>query len=304
MLYKILIIDDNHSFIDSLRVMLKEFPFQYDSSFRFIEARKKIAENGALLKSDVKKALENYDIALKEWEEHNATLSEASGGLLLPPPEKPDLSESHINEEGYLLIILEQDTETSLKGTAFVQNIIQTYPNFSEQNFIILTSNTKQIDYFNKEMNVTVVEKPIKNQAFRQIIVSKLQQIEESIERTNALRQTILAINLNVMAKQEEEKPKKLNLIDKLKSETKTEAKTQSPEPPKAAPKKTTKSTSKKVTKKAAKKTTTKKSIAKKSSSKKAVKKTGTATKKKITKKKAGAEKKIITKKPKPSKTE
>ena len=294
MLYKILIIDDNHSFIDSLRVMLKEFPFQYDSSFRFIDARKKIAENGALLKSDVKKTLQNYDIALKEWEEHNATLSEASAGLLLPPPEKPDLSESHINEEGYLLVILEQDTETSLKGTAFIQNIIRTYPNFSEQNFIILTSNTKQIDYSTKELNVTVVEKPIKNQAFRQIIVARLQQIEESIKQTNALRQTILAINPNAMAKQEEEKPKKPNLIDKPKSE----AKTQSPEPPKVASKETTKSTPKKVAKKAAKKTTTKKSVAKKSSSKKAVKKTGTATKKKVVKKK------IITKKPKQSKTE
>ena len=306
MLYKILIIDDNHSFIDSLRVMLKEFPFQYDSSFRFVEAREKIAENGALLKSDVKKTLQNYDIALKEWEEYNAALSEASAGLPLPPPEKPDLSESHINKEGYLLVILEQDTETSLKGTAFIQNIIQTYPNFSEQNFIILTSNMKQVDHIAKKMSVTVVEKPIKNQAFRQIIVTRLQQIEESIEQTNALRQTILAINPNAMVKQEEEKPKKPNLIDKLKSE----AKTQSPEPPKAAPnKKITKSTVKKVTKKATKKTTTKKSVAKKNSSKKAVKKSGTATKKKavkkkITKKKAGVEKKITTKKPKQLKTE
>ena len=304
MLYKILIIDDNHSFIDSLRVMLKEFPFQYDSSFRFIEARKKIEENGVLLKNDVKKTLQDYDIALKEWEERNAALSETSADLLLPPPEKPDLSESHINEEGYLLVVLEQDTEASLKGTAFIQNIIRTYPNFSEQNFIILTSNAKQIDHIAKEVNVTVVEKPIKNQAFRQIIVARLQQIEESIKQTDALRQTILATNPNAMVKQEEEKPKKPNLIDK-----KSEAKTQSPEPPKADTKKTTKSASKKVTKKAAKKTTTKKSVAKKSTAKKAVKKAGTATKKKaikkkITKKKAGAEKKIITKKPKQSKTE
>ena len=282
--------------------MLKEFSFQYDSSFRFIEARKKIEENGVLLKNDVKKTLQDYDIALKEWEEQNAALSEASAGLLLPPPEKPDLSESHINEEGYLLVILEQDTERSLKG---IQNIIQTYPNFSEQNFIILTSNAKQIDHIAKEVNVTVVEKPIKNQAFRQIIVARLQQIEESIKQTNALRQTILATSPNAMVKQEEEKSKKPNLIDKLKSE----AKTQSPEPLEADPKKTTKSVPKKVTKKAAKKTTTKKSVTKKSTSKKAVKKTGTdtkkkAVKKKITKKKAGAEKKIITKKPKQSQTE
>ena len=180
-----------------------------------------------------------------------------------------------------------------MKGTAFIQNIIRTYPNFSEQNFIILTSNAKQIDHIAKEVNVTVVEKPIKNQAFRQIIVARLQQIEESIEQTNALRQTILAINPNAMAKQEEEKPKKPNLIDKLKIEPKT----QSPEPPKAASKETTKSAPKKVTKKAAKKTTTKKSIAKKNTAKKTVKKTGTATKKKAVKKK-------ITKKPKQSKTE
>lgn len=273
--------------------MLKEFSFQYDSSFRFIEARKKIEENGVLLKNDVKKTLQDYDIALKEWEEQNAALSEASAGLLLPPPEKPDLSESHINEEGYLLVILEQDTERSLKGTAFIQNIIQTYPNFSEQNFIILTSNAKQIDHIAKEVNVTVVEKPIKNQAFRQIIVARLQQIEESIKQTDALRQTILATSPNAMVKQEEEKSKKPNLIDKLKSE----AETQSPEPPKVAPKKTTKSAPKKVTKKAAKKTTTKKSVTKKSTSKKAVKKTGTDTKKKAVKKK-------ITKKPKQAKTE
>ena len=155
----------------------------------------------------------------------------------------------------------------------------------------------KQVDHIAKEMNVTVVEKPIKNQAFRQIIVARLQQIEESIKQTSALRQTILAINPNAMAKQEEEKPKKPNLIDKLKSEAKTQSPESAPEPPKEATKKTTKSAAKKVAKKAAKKTTTKKSLAKKSSSQKTVKKPGTATKKKAVKKK-------ITKKPKQSKTE
>ena len=62
---RVLIVDDNHSFIDTVKVLLKDFSFQYDSSFRFSEAEKKLADSGGSLNRESIQSLTEYDSKLQ-----------------------------------------------------------------------------------------------------------------------------------------------------------------------------------------------------------------------------------------------
>lgn len=194
MLHKVLIIDDNHSFIDSLTVILKDFSFQYDSAFRFQEATQKIEKNGSLMRRSVSKKLFNFEEEVKEFEAQVDLINkkknneeEVEINEELVAPEVPQIKEGLLNPMGYSLIIVEQDTETSLKGLNFIKNIIRINPEWDESDFIILTSKPDQIEAEAKQAGVSILEKPLKQNPFRQLVGKRIKSIEAEIERAQFL---------------------------------------------------------------------------------------------------------------------
>ncbi len=323
MLHKVLIIDDNHSFIDSLSVILKEYSFQYDSAFRFQEAAAKIEKNGNLLNRAVVQQLFDFDESLKVWEaqlEKNAK-REGEGGAVEAfgePPEVPTVNGNFLNEQGYSLVIVEQDTETSLKGIEFIKSLCRNSDSWHESDFLILTSRADLYEAEAKANGIAMLEKPIKASALRQLTEQRIKNLETTIERSQFLfdnldnqrenlKNTILAqANTRAAAAEEpEEKPEKSsgrkNLFSKLKGK-----KSEDSEKPPAKPRKSTKTraaSAKKAKKKApakkaaAKKPAAKKAVAKKASAKKTAARKTTAKKKTVKKTKTPAKARKVAKK-------
>jgi len=290
MLHKILIIDDNHSFIDSLTVMLKDYSFQYDSAFRFMEAQRKLDRDGSFLNRQVIKQLFDFDENLKDWESHFENVGTKKGSdddedddeiQILAPPEVPSIKGSYLNPTGFSLVIIEHDTETSLKGLGFAKTLVRTNPEWNENDFLILTSRPGMIEAEAKEAGIAVIEKPLQNAPLRQFINQRLKVINEIQERAKFLFDNLEnqreSIQTSAIAKAQKravaaKKPSaRSKLLSKLKRKSK---KSPSPPKPKKSPKaKTaTKKGSKTKTKTKTKARAKAKTVAKKKSSKSAKK--------------------------------
>jgi len=194
-MYKILIIDDNHSFVDSLKVMLNEFPFQYESEFRYADAEKEIRGNDTFLnREDIDKIVLYQQLkraetlkkeALSENEEEHEKKAGKESEL-----EKPTIKKNPINDDGYLFIFIEQDTERNIKGLEFIKNIINTTENYRAEDFILFSTQPEMLSKEAARTGVFLVEKPIKYPVLKQYIKQRIKKTDDIVKQCNSIMES------------------------------------------------------------------------------------------------------------------
>jgi len=95
------------------------------------------------------------------------------------PPEQPILSKPVYDTEGFSLVIIEEDTEVSIKGTQFINDLMRSDENWKRENFILLTTKPDSMEKIAKKLNVSLFEKPIRQSALKQLIAERLKKEEE-----------------------------------------------------------------------------------------------------------------------------
>ncbi len=242
-MYKVLIIDDNHSFIDSLKLSLREFHLHMESSYKFEAARKILLKGGPYLNRQVLGQLLDYKEAMdshaKAAKENARSKSAEEDESPLPEPEKIKIKAPPFQSKGYALVIVEYDTETGTKGTQFIQDLIQHQKGWTDDDFILLTSNISKVESSIKRLNIPTFEKPLKLAALKALIQKKVQ-------KWNQLEQVVSDISDIYQISLEPQAPKKTRVRKKATSDTNSpdtsDPETESPKPKtkakaKAAPK-------------------------------------------------------------------
>lgn len=162
MTFKVLIIEDNHSFIDTLKVMLRDLPLDFSHAYRYNDALAILEKDGVF------------------YNRHENT-SEPALATDAPVKKKAAAgSNSLYNENGVFLVIVEQNTETNMKGTDFVTHAIRKYPGLSESDFILLTHRLDAVP--TRNYGFPVIEKPLRAPQIRQAVLLKIKQAQEITE--------------------------------------------------------------------------------------------------------------------------
>jgi len=170
MTFKVLIIEDNHSFIDSLKVMLRDLPLDFAQAFRYNDAIALLDKTGVFY---------NRQTAEKP-EELAASEAEAVIEAVKKPKEKTQAMAKLYNEGGVFLVIIEQNTESSMKGTDFVAHAVKRYPGLAESDFVILTHRMDAVPQ--RAHGFPVLEKPLRATQIRQILSVKIKQAQDMVE--------------------------------------------------------------------------------------------------------------------------
>jgi two-component SAPR family response regulator len=188
---RILIVDDNHSFIDTVKVLLKDFSFLYDSSFRFSEAEKKLSQYGGRLNREIIQSLTDYDSKLQAAMGNIAGQSKKKNQEVkaepVELPEIPEINEELTIDNGYSLVLVEQDTETSMKGIQFIESQIRSAENLNPSDFILLCSKPELIEEKAKSMGVIVVEKPVRGNVLKNVVAQKTKLAEETLSKAQRI---------------------------------------------------------------------------------------------------------------------
>ncbi|MBX3721622.1 MAG: hypothetical protein KF713_07285 [Turneriella sp.] len=170
MTFKVLIIEDNHSFIDSLKVMLRDLPLDFTHAFRYADALALLEKNGVFYNKQADGAA---DLAAEQAE---AIIDAATTGKKRGAVAAPKL----FNDGGIFLIIVEQNTETSMKGTDFVGHAVRKFPGLSESDFILLTHRLELVPA--KNFAFPVLEKPLRAPQIRQAVAVKLKAAQDLVD--------------------------------------------------------------------------------------------------------------------------
>lgn len=170
MTFKVLIIEDNHSFIDSLKVMLRDLPLDFAQAFRYNDAISLLDKTGVFY---------NRQTADKP-EEIVANEAEAVIEAVKKPKEKAPVMARLYNDGGVFLVIVEQNTESSMKGTDFVAHAVKRYPGLAESDFIILTHRLDAVPQ--RAHGFPVLEKPLRAAQIRQIVSAKIKQAQDMVD--------------------------------------------------------------------------------------------------------------------------
>lgn len=246
---RILIIDDNHSLIDTIQVMLKDLGLLFDSASRYADAERLIFEVGAYLNNpEINKIL---DFQKKMYNESNARKKEANSEI--PLIEKPNITSPFVKEDGFMLILVEQNTESSIKGIDFIDSITKSNSNFTFSDFLLMAGNISEIEDRAIKMNLPIMEKPVRAQQLKNFVQNRLNQInekfencEKAIEEYDLVRQITDTVN----------EPAPETPTAKVKKAPKRATAKKSAPKPKRAP--ASKTTAKKKTRPKTKKSTTK----------------------------------------------
>jgi len=206
---KTLIIDDNHSFIDLLKNALQPFRMQIDSYYKFSEARNVLFKNGSYF---------NQTVANEILKHHENVVK--STNLTQPPA--PVLETPLINQNGYGLIFLEYDAEPSMKGHHFIQDVLKNQKNWSEKNFILMSSDPGRIESIAKKLNVAFVEKPLKKDQLLKLVHESVQFMTQKENELNQLIEKY-GITFNLSEKQNTTR-KKISPSPKKKTKKKVSA--------------------------------------------------------------------------------
>lgn len=201
MTYKIFIIDDNHSLVDSLKVMLKDLPLQYESAFRFQDARNRMTQRGCYFNN--KSFVQLHEISQKMKEQEEAEQPAAFLELVTETIEDP------IKEDGLFMVLIEHDTENNTKGIDFIQNILRVQDCWEESDFVLMTSRPEVIHKKAQESKIQLLEKPIQYEFLRQIILQKIQMVKEKEQQIHTLSQELNIQKFPVLTEEDRKaKPK------------------------------------------------------------------------------------------------
>lgn len=154
--FRVLIVEDNHSFIDTLKVMLRDLPLDFSHAYRYNDALAILEKDGIF------------------YNRQDATAAETA------PKKKSSASTALYNENGIFLIIVEQNTETSMKGTDFVAHAIRKFPGLNESDFILLTHRLDAVP--TRNYGFPVMEKPLRAPQIKQAVLQKIKQAQEFVE--------------------------------------------------------------------------------------------------------------------------
>lgn len=239
MTFKILIIEDNHSFIDSLKVMLRDLPLDFVQAYRYNDALALLQKNGTWNK--------HYDAE---------TMAEVKAGEEKKGSKKRAINPSTLfNEGGVFMVIIEQNTETNMKGVDFIQHVVRHFPGLSESDFVLLTHRLETVPQ--RSYGFPVLEKPLRAAQIRQLVLQKIKQAQTLAEAEERAQEP--APKRESKAAEDKSIAKGIRgLLKKTrasKPETSETAAEESTEAPKSSKKK---ATVKKATKKAAPKETAK----------------------------------------------
>lgn len=171
MTFKVLIVEDNHSFIDSLKVMLRDLPLDFVQAYRYNDALALLQKNGSWNK--------HYDAE---------TIAETKADEEKKDSKKRATTPSSLfNEGGVFMAIIEQNTETNMKGVDFIQHVVRHFPGLSESDFVLLTHRLETVPQ--RSYGFPVLEKPLRAAQIRQLVLQKIKQAQalaEAEERAQA----------------------------------------------------------------------------------------------------------------------
>jgi len=199
---KALIIDDNHSFIDLLKNALLPFRMQIDSYYKFSEARSALLKQGCYFNQSAATEILKYHEAITK-----------GNGKSIPP--MPVLEKPVINSDGYGIIFLEYDTEPSMKGTHFIQDILKNQREWAEKNFMLLTSQPDKIEPIAKKMKIVLIEKPIKKDQLLKVVNDFIQSIAQ---KEHEIKELVALYGIKVRTSDEKQKARKSATTKKKKS--------------------------------------------------------------------------------------
>ena len=179
---KVLLIDDNHSFIDMFKNLVLPLRLKVDAVQKYRPALELLAQNGEFLnQKEYQKLIQFSQKQTRAAKEKDEEAKGNSGD-----PEKMVITDPLYREEGYFLIVVEQDTEASIKGVDFIRDQLSRNGQFTPDNFILLTGNEDKVESAAKKLGVAVFEKPLKRSNVLNAIqarVQKLEQIKSTAEK-------------------------------------------------------------------------------------------------------------------------
>ncbi len=228
MTFKVLIIEDNHSFIDSLKVMLRDLPLDFAQAFRYNDAIQLLEKSGVF-----------YNRLQAEKPEHAA--ADEAGAVIesvKSGKERASQAAKLYNEGGVFLVIVEQNTESSMKGTDFVAHAVKRYPGLAESDFVILTHRMDAVPQ--RTHGFPVLEKPLRAVQIRQILTQKIRQAQDLVD----MQDRVVNEKAESAAKSATEKPARKGLRDLLKM-NRSSATEGSPEPEEKKPARKSRKTAK-----------------------------------------------------------
>ncbi len=180
MIYKVLIIDDNHSYIDTLKVNLSAFPFHYESAFKFQVAEKMLREAGSFIDRDTESVLLEYFEKTGQLGTDKKKAAVVDEDKIIPAP---TVKGGPFRSAGYLLVIVEQNTERNIKGLDFIDEVVRTVPGFCRADFILLASSlTPAIVSRAAEMGIPVFEKPLRGKETNSLFSEKMEQLKKYMD--------------------------------------------------------------------------------------------------------------------------
>jgi len=177
-MYKALIIDDNHSFIDSFKVMLKGMPVYFEKASRFHEGKALLTKSGTYINKNVVSEILNFNQSVMQ--------SEKKDEVKVHTPKPIEIKSPPFNTEGYLFLFVEQHTESGMKGLQFINEIMRSGDRFNEENIFLFSSNISQIEAQAKKLGINCFEKPIRINALKPVLtqrIQKLQSLESNINQ-------------------------------------------------------------------------------------------------------------------------
>ena len=208
MSFKILILDDNHSFIDLLKLRLSPYVFRFDTAFRYEQAEEQIKKNKGVFSNNLIDQVKNATSELERWFE-----SDQKG----PSPKisrKLMLLDDLTNQKGYSMIIVENRADRIPKGVEFIRSILSMHQDFQSTDFLLFVDDLNQFESEAKRWEIPVFQKDIRNRMFYDFIEKKVAEIAKRAEEVNELQKKFSILKSRLQSKT---KPK--NKTSKLSAE-------------------------------------------------------------------------------------
>ena len=199
MSFKILILDDNHSFIDLLKLRLAPYVFRFDTAFRYEQAEEQIKKNNGFFSNSLIDQVKNTTSELERWFE-----SDQKG----PAPKisrKLMLLDDLANQKGYSMIIVENRAERVPKGVDFIRSMLSMHQDFQSTDFLLFVDDLNQFESEAKRWEIPVFQKDIRNRMFYDFIDKKVAEIVKRTEEVNELQKKFSVLRSRLQSKK---KPK------------------------------------------------------------------------------------------------
>ncbi len=199
MSYRVLILDDNYSFVDTLKMRWKSYPFYFDTYFQYEKVEENLIKKGPVINytyyNKVKKLLEIFtDESIQTKEEIQNFIKQDSDYIHLK-----NNTTKILDPNGYFLVVIEYYAQNNINAFQFVQSIVEKKIGFEYHHFIILCAQKKIIQEINQKKLtkpfLAAFEKNMSQENLHQYVANKLAHLKEEI---NAVHQDIKIFEKNI----------------------------------------------------------------------------------------------------------